>query len=745
MTLAFYPGVFSDTPRLLGRFLPPLAEGVAAHYIQRHTQPGGLVLDPFGQAPQVAVEALSLERRVLVAAFNPVARLALSLAVRPPGMAELRSALTRLGDAPVGLGSADRLERQILALYQTDCAECRAPVTADYFEWDGEAAEPVEKGYICLTCGGPRRAPASSADREQARRYARTGPDYHFLLGRLAAPDDPDRVHAEEALAVYPARTLAAIGAVLVKFEGLALDPDHHRLLAGLLVAALDEATVLGQDRPKVLAVPRRFREVNFWLALERAVGLVAGGTSPDRSKGLEELLADSGGAAIHAFAGPVRDLAGHLPPRACALVISALPRPNQAFWTLSALWTAWIWGRAQAQILRGVLRRRRYDWNWHTRGLERTLGAVRPALAGEGRLVALLAEAEPGLNAAALAAAARAGYRLSGFALRADSAEAQGEWTPGEPERPAAALSSADVKRRARTAMLAAARARAEPSRWMHLHAAAWAAVAQGGETTPPAEGDDVLGPVNRAIEAAARDSASFRRVGAEAGDEAATGLWWLPADAARGISEAPLPDRVEAVVWERLAAASPVHEHDLLTAVYAAFPAPLTPGRGLVLACLEACGERLEGGVWQLRPEDRREQRARDQAAILAHLRALGVRNGFEVGDDNPQAWREDRQPVYVFAVLLGATLSPYLLEPPPAARGRFLVLPGGRAGLAEAKLRRDPRLRQSLAAGDWRIVKYRHVRRMAADAALTRATLEPALGGDPLEAAHQLALPE
>jgi hypothetical protein len=31
------------------------------------------------------------------------------------------------------------------------------------------------------------------------------------------------------------------------------------------------------------------------------------------------------------------------------------------------------------------------------------------------------------------------------------------------------------------------------------------------------------------------------------------------------------------------------------------------------------------------------------------------------------------------------------------------------------------------------------------MAADAAVTRATLEPALGGDPLDAAQQLALPE
>jgi hypothetical protein len=67
----------------------------------------------------------------------------------------------------------------------------------------------------------------------------------------------------------------------------------------------------------------------------------------------------------------------------------------------------------------------------------------------------------------------------------------------------------------------------------------------------------------------------------------------------------------------------------------------------------------------------------------------------------------------------------------------------LPGGRAGLVAFKLRRDPRLRAALTAGNWIIVKFRHIRRMAGDAHLTRATLEPALAGDPLEEAKQLSL--
>jgi hypothetical protein len=87
--------------------------------------------------------------------------------------------------------------------------------------------------------------------------------------------------------------------------------------------------------------------------------------------------------------------------------------------------------------------------------------------------------------------------------------------------------------------------------------------------------------------------------------------------------------------------------------------------------------------------------------------------------------------------------ADLAGHLLPPLPAARRRFLVMPGGRAGLAEYKLRRDPRLRLLVEAGDWTVVKFRLVRRMVADPGLTRATLEPLLAGDPLEPSQQLAL--
>jgi hypothetical protein len=66
-------------------------------------------------------------------------------------------------------------------------------------------------------------------------------------------------------------------------------------------------------------------------------------------------------------------------------------------------------------------------------------------------------------------------------------------------------------------------------------------------------------------------------------------------------------------------------------------------------------------------------------------------------------------------------------------PAAR-RMIVLPGGRARLVEYKLSRDPRLRSALQES-WRLIKFRHLRRLADDLSLVRENLERLLDLDPL----------
>src|SRR5512136_1393979 len=91
------------------------------------------------------------------------------------------------------------------------------------------------------------------------------------------------------------------------------------------------------------------------------------------------------------------------------------------------------------------------------------------------------------------------------------------------------------------------------------------------------------------------------------------------------------------------------------------------------------------------------------------------------------------------YVFRVRTDAAFGQALRD----AGEVIHVLPGGRGSLVAEKARRDPRLRAWLQAG-LRLVKFRHVRRLAAETTLSLENLDERLALDPIdEADPQLPL--
>jgi len=76
----------------------------------------------------------------------------------------------------------------------------------------------------------------------------------------------------------------------------------------------------------------------------------------------------------------------------------------------------------------------------------------------------------------------------------------------------------------------------------------------------------------------------------------------------------------------------------------------------------------------------------------------------------------------------------------KPAPAGKN-FLILPGGRAGLLAYKLERDPTLRSL--AENWRIVKFRNLRRLASLAELGRESFEKEFSSDPIEPPEQMKM--
>lgn len=730
MDIAFPPGVPVALAGPLARFLPPLEEGAVRRALERFGTAGDLVLDPFGASPRLVVEAALAGRAVLVAANNPISRFVIEHTATPFPLLLLQSALARLASAPK---DDTRLEPFLLDLYASVCARCGGRVIVDHFVWEREAELPVLKGYTCEHCNHSAEETASDEDRSRAAAYAGRGLQHARALEQVAPAGDPDRSHAEAALSVYPGRTLYALITLVGKLEQLRLEGPLRHAAEALLLSVFDAANALwghpeGRARPLQLTASPRFREVNVWRALERATSeWTARPTAVEVRSWPESGLPAPGQVAV--FPGPAREMVEALPRDTVQALVTVLPRPNQAYWTLSALWAAWLWGREAAAPIRVALRRRRYDWAWHASALRTALAGVASALPPGTPVLAFMPEAESGFIAAALAGMDGAGFRLSGRAVRALEGQAVFTWRldPGPIPPP-----EANLQPRMAEAARRALQQRGEPAPFLTVHAASWCELALDRLLAPfwrMDDGNPILSLAD-AVAGMLREPRVFVRLGG--GTEPEHGLYWL-ADPA-GIL-VPLAERVERLVLEALRGAPVVEEIEVESKVCVALPGLLTPDRRLIQVCLRSYAEQEPGTRrWRLRAEDEPEARRRDCQEIEELLIGMGERLGFGVEAGERIAWKDSAgTAAYTFRVSELAAVGALLQD--TGAPNFIHVLPGGRASLVAEMARRDPRLRDWL-AGRGRVLKFRHVRRLAAETTLRPENLAERLVLDPPE---------
>jgi hypothetical protein len=637
----------------------------------------------------------------------------------------MRAALAVLASAPK---DDTRLERFLLDLYRTACSHCGASVSADYFIWDRELEVPVLKAYVCDVCHHSGEDATDPADRERAI----TSAGYrlaHALAAERAAPaDDPDREHVEAALAVYPARAIYAIVSLLQKLDQLELPAAQRRAAEALLLSVFDAADGLwgypeSRARPKQLVASPRFREVNVWRALERASEEWVAEPADVRLATWPESGAPAVGT-LAVFPGPIRDLDETLPSE-IPCILTALPRPNQAFWTLSALWASWLWGREAAAPIRIALRRRRFDWMWHAAALRGAFKALAKHQPSGSVAVAFVPEAESGFLAAALAGLDAAGYRLRGHAVRLNDGQAVLAWEAARHR----AVSDEPLPQLMTEAAEAALRELGEPASYGLLHAAATIALARGQRLADMWEIDDTppLTTLSEQMEAMLATGGAFDHL--EPGLEPESGQYWLTVP---GATATPLSDRVELLVLEALRFRPGASLHSIEVRLCESLRGLQTPDRRLVMACLESYAVGAGEG-WSLRPEDGAERRQADILEIRNLLAGLGERLGYRVRSDEAIFWEERGRPTFVFHVQETAALAGFLDASPPSAQ--VVVLPGGRASLVAEKERRDLRLRRWLSEGG-RVVKFRHIRRLAVEASVHTGNFAERLGIDPTQ---------
>ncbi|MEN4010729.1 MAG: hypothetical protein AB1453_14195 [Chloroflexota bacterium] len=729
---AFIADEGSLPPMPLGRYLPPLPAGVISAWLRANVAPGSWVLDPIGAHPQLALEAARAGYRVLVASNNPVLSFLTEILAAAPPRDEFESALAALASSKRG---EERLERHIQSLYLTPCAACGRSVPAQAFIWQREPLQLIARIYRCANCGDEGERPATSHDLE---RLALPGSDALHrsrALLRVVTDQAPQQKElVEEALKTYLPRPLYVLTTLINKCDALPLAAERRKLLTALLIQVCDEANTLWQHpsarpRPRQLTIPALFRENNLWLALENALSFWDQDSAPVP---LSIYPQPPGGAGICLLRGRAKALLPLSQAIQPAALISVLPRPNQAFWTLCALWSGWLWGRDAVQSLRGALERRRYDWYWMAQAVSRVLSGLRRELTVSTPFFALVPETIPGFLLSAFSAPPTAGFDLRGFALDSESELAQFTWQTAASQASAAAV---NPKQLIEQAIIHHLEERGEPARYQPLYAAALTALKRNGLLPGQinALNSDLLTRTQAILADVLDERSRFARFAARQQSEEG-GFWWL-AQPSAGI--APLADRVEKEIVALLEQTEAIRLNQLKQALYSRFPGLLTPPTDLIRAVLESYAQPVSGltDAWQLRAEDAAAHRRADLDHARSGLENLARKLGYTLSGGEALTWHNpDGSPAYQFHFLVSSNISRVIFQPQPLPpRSCILVLPGGRTALLGFKLRRDPHLRAVFEQG-WRLLKFRHLRQLTARPVLSPALWEELLDGDP-----------
>jgi hypothetical protein len=736
----FVPGSPPPLGGLLDRLLPEWPQGVARQFIEAHTHPDAIVLDPFAVSDVPIREGIASGRRMIATNHNPLVVLLLRQRLSAPEPVVLKAALTRLGDS---LKRGVPLREHLLQLYRTHCPVCRQQTTAEHFIWSRDPADPRQKWVTCPACGQAGLAAVDAEDLAVLDQIETRGLHYWYLFNRVAAtPDAETAAHVEKLMDLYTPRAVYAIADLLMRIEAT-LDPKTQSDLKAVLLTVLGPASNLHRPETGLLQdidslhPPARFVEGNVWRLLETAVRQVADYAQATPALSLQPDLhwaarlppSAEGLVWVHNLGAGA--LGRGLAPESVSLVLTMPPRPDPVFWSLAYLWTGWLFGPQEAARLKALATQKWPDWTWYQSSMTAALRALRPTLRFDGVCTLVLPHGPPQQAAALILAALAAGYEVESWQHRMPG-QHQCILTPGPLSAPRSQeLDALQARVTAESAKAArdALRTRGEPLPLEPLHIAAWQRLLRQG-VLETARGSMPAGRLLAWLSAAIGKSLEATQTGdlfllADA-ENRAQACWLRQIDSA--VAD-PLSDRVEEAVLTRLREAAgeettTLDEATLVASVYRRFNGPLTPDAGLVHACLQAYGQETQPGRWELRAGDSQAEWQDRYTSAVSDLLALGERLGYRAltGEEGADVvWETPEGPWATFTLLATAHVTGFLpaLSSPAAhseARWRHLVIPAARTVLWQHKLAGQPWLAHSIEKEGRTFIKLEHIRTLA-----------------------------
>jgi len=706
----------------LERYLPPYQQGVLKQMLNYQGIQKGWLLDPIGSHPLAAIDLAKDGFQVFVACNNPIIAKIIEVICHAYSKTQFQGALSEFGSIKIG---EDRLETSIRKLYQSECPNCHTINDFSDFIWKKGDEIPTTKEMVCTVCKQKSESRISEIDLKFRKLLGNINLYRSRSIQRVIPGIDVAPPVVEEVIQAYLPRSLAVLTKFLNRNDAFNPSADRKRMIEALLILACDYGTMLwgipiGRSRPKSISIPNQFRENNLWKIMEIGYEFFSFLETSIPFTIFPDLPPESGGICL--FPNRIRRHEEFQKFPDFQAVSTVLPRPNQAFWTLCAVWAGWLWGPDTVQKLKGALERKRYDWIWHTHALKNLFEFTSTK---KTPWVATAPELSPNFMLSFASAPASSGYQLNNFAFHPENKSAQLYWQFGHTD-----VSQKESKTNYLLDYMAK---KGEHANYQELLTINILHLANSNDLVEiNNKVDNSLYPdVQHQFENFLNNKQLITKIDK---DSLEYGDFWLtnPPNSYR-----PLADQIEISLIHYLQDDPIVSVLEIESIINKKQPGVFPVHRELLMKLLESYCDRMPGveETWQLRKQETINIRQSDIRIMKNTLISIGEKLGANVISQPNVIW-EASKPFhnYHFFVTASCILSRFITNDLLKLESEFVIVyPGSRAELLNYKIRRDPILANQISR--FHFVKFRHLRKINEIHDLNFQTWESLIDSDPI----------
>jgi len=717
-------------PFPLQNLLPPLPINVFQSWVDENQLGDHYLIDPISAHPLLPVILAQHGCRVLAARSNPINWLMSEVSCAENCREQIRTSVNKL---LVQRKDGQALEDLIKPIYMTICAGCGREIQAEGFVWEKENRLPTSRVYSCPLCGDAGERDITDWDIKHLAQLGKLDIHLSRAMQKVTPEQTYEKRTIEEALACYPLRALYVCMLLVNRLTALEIEKDHRKFLQAALLTVFNDAHALRHwpirdYRFLQFALPQRYFEKNLYTSL-----LHAEQGWPDTRTTIPisywpNLPPENGGICFFQTSlAEKKPIFEKIHP---VDVITVFPRPGQTYWTFSAIWAGWLWGKNAVKPIRSALRRRRYGWFWFARAINQSAQRIHFPASQKPRIFGVFPFYTPNLAYGLFAGMHSAGFLLKGAAFREERNILQAEWS-----------FSGELKNdRTETFPISDTISHClqginEPLDFQNILMRIVIQTWLEKQTIKSVADikDDAFSDLNEGVKSLVDKPGLLLSAAAVEPQNAKRFLFYK-----REGDLTPLSEKVEHWIKHLLQQSNEISMRSIDRLACMQFYGHRTPPEELTSIIVAAYADHEDEVIstYQLREKEISQVRETDMQEIAQLISGIGRTLGNITEGKEVLTWKDHKTQsvVYDFFISCSANLSDTLLASAIHENAQHVfVYPASRAGLIHYRLQHDFRLAEAMKEG-WHLVKFRHIRRLAERESITLDAWQDLLDRDP-----------